>query len=225
MSNCVEEKTEKLSNDDVMVIYRWFQSAACRAGRTIKMPEGTDPTKTYQYRSVRKFADRAVNEWQLDMRTIKLLIEAVVAYGKRNNLLDHGAGILNVNHVLELCVQTIESSIHRTSVILSSLSDSKTYLERNALADPAKLASARRTGGYSNLFCLFESGTLSIEYLALSKSCATALRSVDERASLPSDRELFKVRARILLDKEINTQVAAILGNDLLAAGLLEITK
>lgn len=220
------EKVE-LTDNDVMLIYRWFQSAMYKAGRNIRMPEGTDPSKTYQYRWIKKFADRTVNEWHLDMRTTKLLVESLVAYGKRNKLLNQGAGLLNSNMAVDLCVQTLETSINKSSTILLSLISSKMYLERSKLMSIEQLASSRRVGGYSNIFCAYDSGMLSLEYIALSRVCSNALNLINEveRSNFPSNRALFGIRARLLLDKEINGQIVDSMGKDLQSVDLLEMAK
>ena len=124
MSNCVERE---INHTDIMTIYRWFQSAMHKAGRTIKFPANTDPIKTYQYRGVKKFASKVFDEWHLDMGTTKILVEAIVAYGRRNNLLDQGTNILNMNTVLNICISTIESAIHKSDNIVSSMASCKLY--------------------------------------------------------------------------------------------------
>lgn len=220
MSNCAEHE---LSHNEIMVIYRWFQSSMHKAGRTVKMPANTDSTKTYQYRWIKKFANRAVNEWHLDMKTIKILVDSIVAYGGRNNLLDQGTNILNMNNVLNICVNTLESAIHRSDNIISSAIACKAYLERHNLRTAADLAAARRTGGYSNLVCLVESGIITIEYLALSRKCNEALEMSVGREQLPTIRELFKIRARLLLDKDMKAQLKDIFGTDLQSPMLMEI--
>lgn len=207
---------------DPLLIYKWFQRAMSNAGRKIALPTNTPPEKTYQYRAVSKFA-KQVDEWGLSEPVACALVNAVVRYGKKRDLLNKGASLLNMKSVLKICHDLLREEITRNEVIIESLRLSKNFLQKSIAGGDAteRLVTKERRGGFTNFTRWYRSGDLSSTFIALSKSCRRALNLLpfDERGEFPADAVLLNTRIRLLSDNELRGNIKEIMGDDLMTMG------
>lgn len=208
------------SHENVMLIYKWFCSAMRNAGRKESFPKGTDPRKTYKYRALQKFA-KDVEKWGFDNTTTKSMVESVVAYGKQHNILSKGTQILNMKSVLEICLKDLERKAEETDNVIAAIERCHAYLVDGGINDVKSLASPERIGGMSRLAMLLTSGKMPRSYLAISRVARAALYRIAERDQYPSDRELRRVRARLLYDVASRTKLESVLSSDLDTAGIV----
>ena len=191
-----------------------------KAGRKESFPKGTDPRKTYKYRALEKFA-KNVEEWGFDNSTTKAMIESVVAYGKKKRLLTKGTMILNMKSVLEICLQELERKSEETDSIVESIKRCRAYLTERGIETSQSLTSSKRSGGMPRLETLLASGKMPPAYLAVSRIARSALLKLENRDDYPDNRELRKMRARLLYDHKSREQLSEILGSDLDTSGLV----
>ena len=197
-------------NDLVYDVRNWFAEAMCAAGRPLKQPKSNDYTKTYQYRSIKKFTDKSI-KWGLDKPTIKMLINSIVKYAKTHDLLNNGASVLHMSNVLNICMDDLDKSDGMEQIIKCH-----NYLIKNNLNSTGDLLKRRIIGGYPYINVLYDMGILTNEYLALSINCKKAIErlSSNERLLLPSDFILMKLRIKLLNNSLVN-KFLEILENDL----------
>lgn len=207
-----------INHDNTMVIYEWFQKSMRKVGRKISFPKNTDPRKTYQYRAMRDFL-RKIHEWDLDESSAKAIIDSAVRYGKKHQLLDKGAMILNMSGVIDICIDDLESKESDMNVTIAAIRRCKEYLDNEGLNSYNALIAPRTLGGYSNLYYLIKSGKISPVYMALSRKVYRALSSID-RSDCPSNYILLRLRAKLLFDPEARKKLESILGDDLNTIGL-----
>ncbi len=195
--------------DRVITFHDWFADAYRRVtGRRISFPSNTDPTKTYQYRSVKKFAER-VAEWNISDGAVKFLIEEVIKYSKEQRLLSRGVAVLNKADLLEECYGRMQNYMEQFSQLLTEIAANHAFFQENK-----HNALTSRRGGYPNFVLWYQSGKLSEEYLALSKTC---LRLIGRERStqLPGLVDLMLVRTRLLENSTLKHHLRDILGEDL----------
>lgn len=207
---------------DPLLIYKWFQRAMANAGRRIALPTNTPPEKTYQFRAVSKFA-KQIDEWKLSGPVACALVNAVVRYGKKQNLLNKGASLLNMKSVLKICHDLLREEITRNEVIIESLRHSQNFLQKSVANNDVveRLVTKERRGGFTNFTRWYRSGDLSSSFVSLSKACRRALNLLpfDERSEFPLDTALLKNRIRLLSDRELGGVIKEIMGNDLMVIG------
>jgi hypothetical protein len=205
-------------DDDVLAMYQWFKQSMLSVGRKVKDSRCSDHSKTYQYRAVSKFVDKA-REFGLDKNQMQTLVKEIVSFAKDKKLLYRGTAILNMSDIFSICCKRLETSVESTESLINLIESAKATIESGG-----SLHISERVGGYSRLYSLINSNAIPIEYLAISKQCAVALEHLtsDERSMLPSTTDLLRVRIRLLIDKNTRDQLITILGNDLLDTGVPE---
>ena len=203
-------------DDIVLSIYDWFKRIMATVGRKVVDPQCIDITKTYRYRTISKFVDKA-REFDLDKNQMQALVKEIVIYSKEHKLLHRGTSILNMSDVFLICCNQLELSVEATDGLLNTVLVAFPMIGQNEpLHVPEKL------GGFSRLVCLINSDRMPVEMLALSKQCRAALRRIpaDERALLPSDIDLLKIRVKLLMDKSNYNKLKTIFEGDLLDSGV-----
>ena len=207
---------------DPLIIYKWFQRAMANAGRRISLPANTPPEKTYQFRAVSRFA-KQVNEWGLSEPVTCALVNAIVRYGKKKDLLNKGASLLNMKSILQICHDLLREEITRNEVIVESLRHSRNFLRRSVAGGDTieRLVTKERRGGFTNFARWYRSGDLSSSFISVSTACRKALNLLpyDERAEFPADTTLLKNRIRLLSDRELCGIIKEIMSNDLMIIG------
>lgn len=204
----------------VMNIYSWFDEAMSRAGIR-NANNGADASKTYKFRLIQKFADMAYNDWRLDDESIRDFIYTAIKHAKTKGLLHKGAGLLTINSIIvptldTLCnrskahkseINTIKKS-HDFIIELSNNGDLVTLLRRPI-----------RYGGLPSIIYYYTTGRISSAYLAVSKVCRLAMRSLaaEDTADLPSLLDLKLIRMRLVGNVDTRAELSKILGNDLIS--------
>jgi len=203
-------------DDDVSAMYLWFKQAMLSVGRKVKDSKCADHSKTYQYRSVCRFVEKA-REFGLDKNQMQALVKEIVSFAKDKKLLYRGTAILNMSDIFSICCKRLETNVESTEALVKLIEAARPMIESSG-----PLHIPERIGGYSRLYSLINSNAIPIEYLAISKRCAIALEhlSSDERMMLPSTTNLLRVRIRILIDKHLKESLSKILGDDLLDTGV-----
>jgi hypothetical protein len=198
--------------DRVIMIHDWFATSYhFITGRHVAFPSNTDPTKTYQYRSVKKFADKVLELGISDV-AIRFLIDEIIKYSKEQNLLSRGVAVLNKSDLLEECYRRIQKYMEQSDQLVADVRASHTFFHKNH-----GFAHIARRGGYSNLVLWYQSGRLCEEFVALSKSCLrlVGLLPPNERSKIPDLTDLLLVRRRCLNSEIVRDKLREVLGEDL----------
>jgi hypothetical protein len=202
--------------DDVLFIYNWFKKSMISVGRKMSDPRCTDIKKTYQYRTVSKFVDKA-RGCGLNRNQMQALIKEIVKYGRDHKILYRGTAILNMTDVFAACGKRIEMNVESADMVVESIRSSVAAIGQNEpLHKPENL------GGYPRMISAIDSGILPVELLALSRRCITAVHKLNhtDRKLLPSDGELLKIRIRLLMDKSNRDKLKDTMGDDLVETGV-----
>jgi len=201
-------------------VWLWCQDAYAKHGCRLRFPKDTNPQKTYQWRYAARLAEK-LEEWDFDEQTSKAFIELAVGYVKEHKLLRKGLSVFFQTNILQVCYDRIDDYC-RGSV------DKITVLERSRDFVDAKLHNRSRCNllldrsrldEYANIVEWFESHKIGTLYLALSKSCASALAKLaesapEQRGLLPSSADLFCLRSEIVNDDVERQKAEEILGSD-----------
>lgn len=209
----------EIDNLKVFTVYSWFQAEMRKSKRKISFPKCADKTKTYQFRWTKTFVDKCYNDFELDDRTVKVLISNIVSYAKRQNILRKGTQLLCMNNIIDICVQSIRDIAEDEASLISELRSCTMFLDsqvtnKNNLV--RRLVEPVSTGGCSNFVYWYNLGHLTEVYVALSKSCNKALTKLplDERAELPTQFELYRLCSQ-LVSPDMIDKLKPILGSDL----------
>ena len=199
-------------------LYDMYKSAMKSVGRRVSLPADTDFVDTYQFRWIDTFATR-LDGWGFDDEMANNLINEMVKYAKRNNLLDRGAAILNFPDLLEICRAGLEQKIQEIDHEIESLKKSKELIRDNVLSD-------RPDGKLCNLTHWYASGKISVLYLAFSKACIKTLdilakEDPTERDWLPSSIELYRLRIKVASDKELLKDIKKVMNEDMVKVEVL----
>lgn len=204
-------------------IFRWYRDTMRTCGIKVNYPKNTSPDKTYMYRAFVRFADKTI-EWEFDDDTTRLFIGVAVAYAKSRKLLNKGAWLLTMEPILKICYKKLKDNIKDDYNIMNLVKNSKRRIERlrtqnseivEILVEPINF------GGYARITIMYKTGEISAVYLSLSKICRKALSRLNtsDRLELPPNRELLKMRTRILSSNEVESALRKIMGSDLLEFG------
>ena len=216
--------TSRLDDSFVFQIYEWYRSAMLSVGNGISFPKGTDPTKTYTFRAVKKFAQKMV-DWEFDESTIRLFIQTAVRYAKNRKLLSKGAYLLTMNSVLEVCYEELQHQMVMHKALDSELVESHQFMQSLGSTRSEIYRRLRRPisyGGCNSLIYYYNTDKISISYISLSIICGAVLSKInlDERSEVPTDIDLLKLRVRLLSDYDNLVSAQKILKNDLNVRGI-----
>lgn len=206
-----------ITDEFVLLIYGWFQSAMRSVGRSTNMPHCVDITKTYTFRAVQTFAHKCYDQWELDDKTIRALVYDVVKYAAKQGLLSKGTQVLNMGTVLDICRKGLKDTIEAENNLVTELERCDRFVNTIGKDNLVhKLVKPVTVGGYSQLVFWFNQGYLTSTYIALSRPCLKALHalSMAERSELPSDSELLRICTHTVADDTL-TELQRILGADL----------
>jgi len=202
--------------DDVLFIYGWFKKAMSSVGRRTTDPKCGDIKKTYQYRAVSKFVDKA-RDYGLTRDQMQALVKEIILYAKDRKLLHRGSSILNMADIFSVCAKRLELSVEATDTAIELVKQAAQEIEKY---QPLHLP--ENPGGYPRMIVAINNGSLPVELLSLSKKCAFALQRLHQkdRDLLPSEVELLKLRVKFLMDKSNRDRLKESLGDDLLDTGV-----
>lgn len=178
-------------------------------------------TKTYQFRSLQKFAERAFNEWKLDDVSIRQYIMIAVKYAKNNGLLSRGAGVLILDSVARPTFDLMATKTSSYSSVLDAVSKSYKFVDSLGSDDDEidrALLRPIRYGGYQSIIYYNKTNKISDPYLAISKRCVKIIGQLpdEDRQELPTALNLKVIRIRLYNDVGIKTKLVEILGEDLI---------
>jgi hypothetical protein len=202
-------------DDRITKIYNIIRRIAPKYGISFSFPENTDPQKTYAWRYLTCFA-RNLESLNITDEYLSQIIEAMFQYAKTRKLLKRGIGIFIKQDILQLCIKKLEAEEHLLHNRICTIKRSHDFL-LNQVGDPVRvLASRRGVNTYANMTCWFEQGLLSLEYIAVSKSCRNTFRYLEagERGLFPPPLELLKLKLKILAADDA-LEVRHVLGGDL----------
>lgn len=100
---------------------------------------------------------------------------------------------------------------------MALLSESRRFVEQME-RDGQDVHRRREPDTWPNVMSWYRSGKLSLEYVALSKTCSRALKTLnpDERRTMPSVSKLNAVRITALSDQRSLALCRRIMGDDLI---------
>lgn len=208
-----------LTDDQIKLIYNWYCAAMRREGYKVLPPKDTDFHKTYQYRALSSFSKRMEQE-AFSEQTIKAIIFAAVKYGKKNKLLaNKRINILNMKAIIDICLKDIKDRDNTKNEILQSIRNSRQFLINQGCKKASDMVQPVALGGVPRLLYFINAGEVSTVFLAVSKTAAAAMGRLD-KAKLPSEEELMRIRVKLLLNNSIREELETILGTDLNTLGL-----
>lgn len=203
------------SVDDARRVWDWCAAAWARCGHILRFPEGTDPQKTYQWRSVKRLAEKFY-EWGFDDTTSQAFICCAASYAKDRRLLRKGLTIFFQSNIMEICYERLSKKRTETEFKLDAIQACKRFLSAQP---PNALLSRKTPDAYYNIIEWYNAGYLSKVFLAISKSCTTALHHLDglntgQRRMLPSAAALYCLWKQVSDNSETGRQMRGILGDD-----------
>jgi len=207
-------------DENVWKVWNWCVEAYRRCGQTLKFPEGTNPTKTYQWRYAARLAKK-LEEWEFDDATSIVLIRYAAEHANEKRLLRKGLVAFFQGNILDVCYDRIDGECERTDQRLAILRQNHGFLSARANGQPlaSVLLSRVTPESYYNIVEWYERNRLSALYMSISKSCTQALSRLskkcpEQRELLPGKAELFCLLDELIADRTIKTQAARILGDD-----------
>lgn len=212
-----------INQDEVTTIYECYRRAMASVGYNIQLPSDTDPTKTYAFRAINKFIVQT-KQWNLSHEITRALVREVVLYGKKKGLLKKGTALLNMKSVLQICHDYLTKQLANENALIVDVLRMKKFVDKNLINNNLMETLNFRTkkDGYSNLVQWYNSGDLTLSFIAISISCRKTLNllPLDERILFPSDEKLLRYRIKILKDNSIKAKLANIMNDDLLIIGI-----
>lgn len=208
--NIRSAEEETMINDQILTTFEWFSAEMKRAGRGISFPIDTDPQKTYMYRTVAKFV-KTVSEYKLSDDMIRGMIQSIVKHAKVHRLLDRGVSLLTMRSMLDICSNDLQQQGIEQASMIDELKRCKDFIKNKDL-----LARARR-GGYCNLIRWYQTGQLTLPFVAISKNCMRAVTNLSEseREVIPPRRDILKSRITTLRADDLS-KIKTIMGSDLI---------
>lgn len=198
-------------------ILRYLRSALLKHGRSLGVPEGVEITKTYAWRSLHSFANK-MRELNIKNEHLSMIINELVKYAHRNNLLSRGYNILCNKNIVEIIIKRLQKDTDVKRIKIEILQKTKNFLnEKIDNKDLCSLLQERlRIDTYSNFTKWYEQGHISVEYISVSKTCLKILNKLNdnERNIIPKPLDLLKTRIKLLSDKESIATITELMGED-----------
>jgi len=186
-------------------------------GRTV-VSKNTDLQKTYQYRYAAKFMK---NMKGIPWKTVKKIVYYAVEYARENkgkniSIWTRGLWILTKSNIVDIACKKAKEEDQQRNVDLDKVIKSKEFAQKcNYEFEKSE------KGGFPNIVIWYDSGKISLTYLAMSESCKKALVTLDDtdKRMLPDQKEIIRRRIRCLIDTEHCKKLKNILGNDYIKIG------
>lgn len=209
-----------VATEHIEQVWHWCRRAYLRHGINLSFPKNTDPTKTYQWRYLSALATR-LEEWEFDDRLSVRFVDTVVGYAKRRGLLRKGLSIFQQSNLLRVCYEQLRIADANEQANIETVARTRRWLEsqRKSLSLVSLLLQRDTIGAYPNIVKWFQAGMLTPLYLALSRSCGTALLKLErqnetERALLPPASTLLLLRTEFLNCPERKLEIRDVLKDD-----------
>jgi hypothetical protein len=182
---------------------------------SLRFPKNTDPRKTYQWRYVTTLASR-FDEWGFDKPTAKVFLEIAAKKLGAANIRRNGLNCFFSNGLMEAVHKELEALECDQADDLEGIKRSHAFV--TAKKDSKQSLLGRNESGY-NLITWFMADRITASYLALSRSCSSALDAVRELDPLQADKlptkaALFAKRRKALTDNEFVLAAKQIIGDD-----------
>jgi len=197
-------------HDEIGEIIKLYEALT---GRRV-IPKNTDPQKTYQYRYAAKFLKNMKNFGDISWETIQKIIFYAVEYAKeheKDNVFTRGLWILTKSNIIDIAYRKAKDEDQTKQLDLDKVIRSQEFVnEHNYEFSDAP------DGGFPNIVAWYDSGKISLTYIAMSESCKKALSNLGEvdKRMLPNQREITKRRIKCLMDKEYQKQLKNVLNMD-----------
>lgn len=180
-------------------------------GRNV-IPKGTAPEKTYQYRYAAKFLR---NMKGVSWETIQKIVYYAIEYARENekkSVWTRGLWVLTKSNIIDIAYKKAKEEDEKRKSDLSKVIKSKEFAQKNNF----EFTKSMIDGGFPNLVTWYDSGKISLTYLAMSESCKKAYVTLDktDKRMLPSQEEIVKRRIKCLIDTEYKKQLKDILKSD-----------
>lgn len=204
--------------DRLMKIWQWCHDTYLQHGIKLNFPKGTNPTKTYQWRYIKSISTK-FDEWGFDDITAQRYIQIVVSLAKRHNILRKGLAALHQKHMLEHCYNILTSQITENSSKQKHLTNVKVWLDAKIQGkEPIDVLLKRSSKrALPNIIIWYQSSNLDDLFIALSKSCSQAARSIKDDAEkrlIPSSTTLYLVRNEFLAETKNSHFAKELFGTD-----------
>ncbi len=210
--------------DRTSLVWHWCRDAYLRiGGRCLELPKDTDPHKTYQWRYLCAL-DKKLAEWGFDNDLARAFIDTAVRYAVRRKLLSKGLSIFGQKNLLDECHKELCAASRKQDDVVTILGRTRKWLgdmaTEHGISDLTGLLLRRRAiGSHTNLVRWYQGGDLPEVYLAISRSCGSALVQLAtsdkvERSVLPADMRLYLVRTAVLRDALVKFEVRNLLKDD-----------
>lgn len=191
--------------DDIIKLYKAL------TGRNV-IPKGTDPQKTYQYRYAAKFLK---NMKGISWETIQKIVYYAIEYAKENektSVWTRGLWVLTKSNIIDIAYKKAKEEDEKRKLDLSKVMRSKEFAQKHNF----EFAKSVVNGGFPNLVIWYDSGKISLTYLAMSELCKKAYITLNktDRRMLPSQKEITRRRIKCLIDAEYKKQLKNILRDD-----------
>lgn len=180
------------------------------------IPKDTEPSRTYQWRYAAKFIK---NMGDTPWEATKKIAYYAIQYAKENRgkenkgntIWSRGLWVLTKSNIVDIAYDRHKKNDESASSDLEKLQQSYNYAKSQNFN-----LTFRNPGGFPNMVSWYESGKISLDYLALSESCRQAMKSLDEidRHVLPSETDIVNKRVKCLINDEYNNKVKTILKDD-----------
>ena len=200
-------------------------------GYKFSLPQNTNPTKTYQWRYA-TLLTKYFKYWQLDAGMQHRYVEVAISYMATNGLVAKGLSVICQDNIHNLVMDHLQSELDHNADAIADIERTHTWLANNVAAgNPhntstgigstgstrvASLLQRRVPLAFCNIVKWYMEQHISDLYITLSRSMRKALNSLDssERAMLPSDINLYVLRARFTAFTTNVTSAQRILGED-----------
>tara|TARA_R100001244_G_scaffold25113_3_gene25521 strand:+ start:28715 stop:29386 length:672 start_codon:yes stop_codon:yes gene_type:complete len=210
----------EIADSQVFTVYEWFQAAMKIAGRKTNFPRCSDPTKTYQFRWTKAFVTRCTNELEIDDKVMKALVYDMVAYAKREDLLNKGTQILSLSNIADICHHSIVNMMNDESSVIREIRSCHQFLLDQVGGKDISihiLKNPNELNGIPNVVYWYNLDYITEVYMALSAPCIKAINRIppEFRSDLPTNFELLRICTHVLMDPDIAPVAKEIMGNNL----------
>jgi hypothetical protein len=204
-----------IKEDGASRVYKIFKRKMAKYGRYVSIPKNVDRQKTYSWRYIVRFTN-VLEENDL-MEQAPSVIEAVVQDAKKRGTLRRNFTILNIRgKLLEIYEKKLQVDVENMQKQLMMVSVSHDFFTcKVGDQDPVEVLLRKQDHfGYTNLARWYDAKYLSAFYVAVSKSCRTAIEGLSrsDRSLLPTDLQLYKLLYVAAKSESLAPKLKEILG-------------
>ena len=206
--------------DRTMQVWGWCQTAFRQQGHKLAFPAKTDYYKTYQWRYAQRLSEKFV-EWRFNDHTAQAYLNLSAEYIRVRRLLHKGLSAFFQSNMLQVCYDKMDQHQNLEEERLRSIDVAHKFLTSKCGDKPPERVLLLRESfdSFRNIVEWHAASKLPAVYMAVSKACMIAINALEvklpqERAMLPDKATLFGLRASIVEDTNLRTNIKSILGND-----------